>query len=145
MNLNLEESLLNVRSNKLTPSVTLVPGLTWCGTWSARSWSRETSPVICSSWPSGHLPLPGHPECGPASSWRRQSLRWRWWRWRWRRRPWGPRPPGRPAWAGRAHTAAPPARTPLKRNYCRPVVLTIMWSSVKFSLSYPCWPTVTIR
>ena len=39
----------------------------------------------------------------------------------------------------------------------KPVVLTIMWSSVKFSLSlleekskdkglsYPCWPTVTIR
>ena len=32
-------------------------------------------------------------------------------------------------------------------NACsmQPVVLTIMWSSVKFSLSYPCWPTVTIR
>ena len=26
----------------------------------------------------------------------------------------------------------------------KPVVLTIMWSSVKFSLCYPCWPTVTL-
>ena len=36
-------------------------------------------------------------------------------------------------------------RSGLLRSERGPVVLTIMWSSVKFSLSYPCWPTVTIR
>ena len=44
----------------------------------------------------------------------------------------------------RPSTTVPPTTNQPNKVY-KPVVLTIMWSSVKFSLSYPCWPTVTIR